>query len=248
MDAILYSRNQIEEISRAWAEGVEPTCPVCGILLSPQSVPPHPDVSYVRRRVILVCQKCGGNAAVERRRAGGRRVSAPASASVVLGWKEWVTVVGPPDLGIEAKVDSGARTSALHAEEITLVAGNEGRPEARFVVRHRDPLQGAPEAHEAASELQVPVVDERLIRSSSGDEEVRPVVLLPLRVAGQQFTAEVTLTRRDAMQYRMLLGRTALRGRFLVDSGRAHLGGEPAAAPASPVDAAESAHRAGGAS
>jgi hypothetical protein len=180
-------------------------------------------VAYVRRRVILICQNCGRAAAFERRKAGARRAPEGAHTPAVLGWKEWVTLIGPPDLGIEAKVDSGARTSALHAEDVEIVSAGGDAMHARFVVRHM--IQDPEQPREAASPIQVPVVDERLIRSSSGDEELRPVVLLPIRVAGRQFTAEVSLTRRDTMQFRMLLGRTALRGRFLVDSGRVHLGG-----------------------
>lgn len=225
MDAIVYSRNQIAQIAQAWAEGAEPVCPACGILLSPHSVPPRTDVSYVRRRVLLVCQNCGGRAAVESHRRGvQRRSDPPESALTVLGWKEWVHLVGPPNLELRAKVDSGARTSALHAEEVEIVRG-QGQHHARFLVRHITRSPDRDGRHEVPQHVEAPVVDERLIRSSSGDEELRPVVLLSLRVAGLDFPAEVTLTRRDSMQFRMLLGRTALKGRFLVDCGRAYLGG-----------------------
>jgi hypothetical protein len=147
----------------------------------------------------------------------------------ILGWKEWVVLDGTPPFLIEAKVDSGARTSALHAEDVEIF-DDGGTQRARFHIWHRS---GPAIAEEVRGPIEAPVVDERVIRSSSGDEELRPVVVLPMAIAGISFSAEVTLTRRDAMQFRMLLGRTSLRGRFWVDAGGEHLGGVPFASETS---------------
>lgn len=68
-----------------------------------------------------------------------------------------------------------------------------------------------------------PVLEERMVRSSNGKEERRPVIITRLSLGGRTWPVELTLTRRDAMSYRLLLGRTALRRRVLVDSGRSHL-------------------------
>jgi hypothetical protein len=231
---MLYSRLQTAEIARVWALGEDPSCPDCLIPLSPQVIHPRSDVAYVRRRVILLCQRCRRSAVVEARRRDSRRVALnPERTPSLLGWKEWVVLDGPDPRIIEAKVDSGARTSALHAEDVEIVSDGSCR-RAQFFVWHRS---GAGGVQEERSQMEALVVDERVIRSSSGDEELRPVVVLPMRLAGVSFFAEVTLTRRDAMQFRMLVGRTSLRGRFWVDAGSAYLGG----APFLPASAAESA-------
>lgn len=221
---MLYSRLQTAEIARAWTEAEDPVCPDCKIPLSPHSVPPRHDVAYVRHRVLLFCQKCRRNATVEARQRGSRSAAErPESIPPLLGWKEWVALDGSPAFLMEAKVDSGARTSALHAEDVEIF-DEGGTQRARFHIWHRS---GLAIAEEARASIEAPVVDERIIRSSSGDEELRPVVVLPMTIAGVSFSAEVTLTRRDAMQFRMLLGRTSLRRRFWVDAGGEHLGGVP---------------------
>ena len=71
--------------------------------------------------------------------------------------------------------------------------------------------------------VEAPVVDERLIRSSNGREELRPVIRLKCQMGGRTWRIELSLTRRDEMNFRMLLGRTALRNRVLVDSGHSYL-------------------------
>lgn len=131
----------------------------------------------------------------------------------VLGWREWVAL---PSLGIEsikAKIDTGARTSALHAYKITPFE-EEGRRRVRFLVhpvqRHKRP----------EVECVADVVDERMVTSSSGHRERRFVIRTPLEVAGSTWPIEITLTDRDEMSFRMLLGRQALRRRVLIDPGR----------------------------
>jgi hypothetical protein len=135
------------------------------------------------------------------------------SALPVLGWREWVALPGIGIARIKAKVDTGARSSALHALNLEEVEGENGVL-ARFTVI---PMQ---RASTAAVRVEAPLVDRRPIRSSSGTQELRPVVELEVEISGIRFDAEFTLTRRDQMGFRMLLGRTALRNRFLVDPGR----------------------------
>ncbi len=139
----------------------------------------------------------------------------------VVGWREWVTL---PDLGvpwIKAKLDTGARTSAIHAHHLRIVEEEDGADWAEFEVH---PWQ---RSSIDAVACRAPLVDRRTVRSSTGHEDQRPVVLLTLELAGRARPVEVTLTRRDEMGFRMLVGRQALRPIYLVDPGRSYLGGRP---------------------
>lgn len=139
-----------------------------------------------------------------------------------MGWREWVAL---PDLGLEAvkaKVDTGAATSSLHAGEVEeLTREGDGGPRVRFVVR--------PVPRDARLEVvaTAPLVGWRKVRSSNGQVEERPVVSTSLGLGPHLVVVELTLTRRDEMGFRMLLGRAALRRRFLVDPGRSFLMGTP---------------------
>lgn len=121
---------------------------------------------------------------------------------------------------IKAKIDTGAQTSALHATEITEFE-RSGEPWVRFLVQ---PWQVD---DEDAVEVELPVHDRRTVRSSSGHAQLRPVVLVKLTLAGRKVEAEVTLTDREEMVFRMLIGREALRQGFVVDSAASYLGGRP---------------------
>jgi len=139
-----------------------------------------------------------------------------------IGWREWVAL---PDLGvphIKAKIDTGARTSALHAFDITIVLRGRRRV-VRFTV-HPFQRDSRTTVH-AEAEL----VDEREIRSSTGTVTRRPVIETELEILGERHPIELTLVGRDEMGFRMLLGREAMRRRFLVDPGRSYVGGKPAA-------------------
>jgi hypothetical protein len=145
---------------------------------------------------------------------------------LVVGWREWVRL--PDMLGgdwVKAKVDTGARTSAIHAWDVVREE-RDGRDWVRFQLH---PRQGD-DRH--VVEAAAPLVEEREVRSSNGDVELRPVIETTIALGGQRFSTELTLTKRDQMGFRMLLGRTGLAGRALVDPGRSHLlGGDRRSPP-----------------
>lgn len=135
---------------------------------------------------------------------------------LTVGWREWVAL---PDLGIDAikaKIDTGARTSALHTFALERFS-RDGEPWVRFGVH---PTQGTddPQCRAAAR-----VVDERCVTDSGGHREDRLVILTRLVMAGGDWPIEMTLTDRDTMRFKALIGRTALRGRILVDPGASFL-------------------------
>jgi hypothetical protein len=139
---------------------------------------------------------------------------------LAMGWREWIEF---PDLGIKrvkAKVDTGARSSSLHAEEIELFE-TRGQMSVRFVVL---PLQ---RSRLKAVSCQALLHDERYIKSSNGSRELRPVIRTAVSWGGETWEVDLTLTARDLMGFRMLLGREAIRRRYLVDTGRSYLGGRP---------------------
>lgn len=134
----------------------------------------------------------------------------------VVGWREWVAL---PELGIDrikAKVDTGARTSSLHAFGLERFE-RDGRPMVRFEAHplQRDASVTVP--------VEVELVDRRKVRSSTGTQTLRPVIETDLRLMEERWPIEITLIRRDLMGFRLLLGRQALRRRVLVDPGRSFL-------------------------
>jgi hypothetical protein len=134
----------------------------------------------------------------------------------LIGWREWLTL---PELGIphiKAKVDTGAKTSALHAFYLESFE-RDGRPWVRFGVH---PLQAS---FGGVVNCEAPVKDVRRVTDSGGHAEMRPVIETALLVQGEMRVIELTLTDRETMMFRMLLGRSALKRRFLVDSGKSFL-------------------------
>jgi hypothetical protein len=140
--------------------------------------------------------------------------------SLIIGWREWVEL---PDLGIrrlKAKIDTGARSSSLHAIDIEKFE-RDGKTYVRFGVH---PVQ---KNSKKTVRCEAEVLDFRQVRSSSGHTRLRPVIVTTIEAAGESWSIQVTLANRDEMGFRMLLGREATRGRFLVDSGRSYYGGQP---------------------
>lgn len=140
------------------------------------------------------------------------------SELTTLGWREWI---GFPDLGlplIKAKVDTGARTSSLHAFWVKAFE-RDGQAWVRFGIH---PDQGSSEQEVTC---EAAVLEQRVVRDSGGHEELRYVIETTIEIAGVRHSVEVTLTDRDTMKFRMLLGRTAIRGRYVVDPGRSFLCG-----------------------
>ncbi|NLO79883.1 MAG: ATP-dependent zinc protease [Xanthomonadaceae bacterium] len=133
-----------------------------------------------------------------------------------VGWREWVAL---PELGIDrikAKIDTGAHTSSIHAIHIRRFR-EAGRERVAFAVH---PLQRRTDLTVACV---ADVLDERYVTSSSGHRSKRLVVRTLLQIGDQRWPIELTLANRDAMGFRMLLGRTAMKGRLLVDPSASFL-------------------------
>jgi ribosomal protein S6--L-glutamate ligase len=141
------------------------------------------------------------------------------SDKILIGWKEWCNL---PELGIpllKAKIDTGAKTSAIHAFNIQ-----------RFVKAHKHyvkfsvhPLQGS---NAATITSTAPIIDERSVMSSNGHKEDRLVISTPLVLGSETWDIEITLSNRDPLRFRMLLGREALSNRVIIDPHRAFCLGE----------------------
>ena len=138
----------------------------------------------------------------------------------IVGWREWVAL---PDLGvtaIKAKVDTGARSSALHVFDMTSFR-RHGEEWLRFEIH---PVQ-RDATHRMLAEAKL--LEYRSVRSSSGESSERPVIITTVEWNGHDWPVEMTLASRDQMGFRLLLGRQAVRGRFLVDAGNSFYGPKP---------------------
>ena len=138
----------------------------------------------------------------------------------VIGWREWVSL---PELGIKTikvKVDTGARSSSLHAYDLEEFE-RDGAPWIRFSVHpvQRNTLE--------VVQAEARILEYRRVRSSSGKASRRPVIVTSISLLDKTWPVELTLANRDQMGFRMLLGREAFRKRFLVDAGKSYYGGKP---------------------
>lgn len=138
----------------------------------------------------------------------------------VIGWREWIAL---PSLGIphiKAKIDSGARSSSLHAFELEEFE-QENEPWVRFQVHPKQ------RNDDFIVETEAKVLEYRSVRSSSGFAVKRPVIITQIKLLDIEWEIELTLANREQMGFRMLLGREAFRRRFLLDAGRSYFGGKP---------------------
>ena len=137
-----------------------------------------------------------------------------------VGWREWISLPEWNIKYIKVKVDTGARTSSLHVTDVEYFE-KEGENWVRFTLY---PWQKSINDRES---VEAQIITHKDVRSSSGYLEKRPVVRTTLVVAGKTIQAEITLTNRDKMGFRMLLGREAIRSSFSVIPGLSYLGGKP---------------------
>lgn len=138
----------------------------------------------------------------------------------VIGWREWI---GLPELGIKsvkAKVDTGARSSSLHAFDLEQFV-KDGEQWVQFKVH--------PNQRDTRKTViaKAKILEMRSVRSSSGKANMRPVILTQIKLLNENWSVELTLANRDQMGFRMLLGREAFRKKFLVDAGNSYYGGKP---------------------
>ncbi|NKF22170.1 ATP-dependent zinc protease [Solimonas sp. C16B3] len=130
----------------------------------------------------------------------------------MLGWREWLAL---PALGVprvKTKVDTGARSSALHASSIE----DSGDGRVRFALRPR-------RGDETVYWCEAEVIDRRWVTDSGGHRELRPFIRTAVVLGDAQWDIEISLSARDSLRFRMLLGRTAIAGRYVVDPQASYL-------------------------
>lgn len=138
------------------------------------------------------------------------------SDKTIIGRREFVDF---PELNLSrivAKIDTGAYTSSIHCHDIRIVAGTDGKS-VRFSLLDPD------HPYYEKQEKVLPLVKQKIVRSSSGDEENRAIVRTTVRIGGHTFLTDLSLTDRSGMEYPVLLGRKAIRKRFVVDVSKVHV-------------------------
>ncbi len=134
----------------------------------------------------------------------------------IVGWREWVALPNLNISQIKAKVDTGAKTSALHAAYLSFSRKN-GKRWVTFTIH---PLQ---RTLEKSKTVTAEVIDSRVVRSSGGHVTIRPVIFTTLKMGKRLVPMELTLVNRDLMGFRLLIGRSVLRKKFIVDPGKSFL-------------------------
>jgi ribosomal protein S6--L-glutamate ligase len=136
---------------------------------------------------------------------------------LLIGWREWASL---PELSIpliKVKVDTGAKTSALHAYDLKIVKSDE-KEFAEFVIH---PIQSN---DKLCISCVAEIVGMKTIKSSNGHKQIRPVVRTPIKIGDHIWDIEITLTNRDIMHHRMLLGRTAMQN-LLINPSKSYCQG-----------------------
>ncbi|MBV1887541.1 MAG: RimK/LysX family protein [Parvibaculaceae bacterium] len=156
-------------------------------------------------------KKCSNDRGLNTEEVGGKRL---------IGWREWVALPDFDTPPIKAKIDTGARTSALHAFRIKPF-WKDAAPYVEFYIH--------PEQHRRKPEIrcEAPLLEQREITSSNGQKEIRYVIETNADIGGEVFNIELTLTNRDELGFRMLIGRQAVRGHFIIDPGRSYCAASP---------------------
>jgi hypothetical protein len=130
-----------------------------------------------------------------------------------VGWRESVDLPMFKLINLKAKIDTGAKTSALHADEIEFITF-KGKKYVRFAIENDEGIK---------KYIKSRFLEEREIKSSTGQKTIRPVVKTKIRMGKSEFEIEITLINRDLMGFKMLIGREALNGRFLINPARSYL-------------------------
>lgn len=130
-----------------------------------------------------------------------------------VGWRESVSLPTFKLLDLKAKIDTGAKTSALHADDIEFITLS-GKKFVKFSIITDDGKK---------RHIKSLFLEERQIKSSTGQKTIRPVVKTMIRMGKNEFEIEITLINRDLMGFKMLIGREALNGRFLINPARSYL-------------------------
>lgn len=133
-----------------------------------------------------------------------------------LGWREWVALPGLEIDAIKCKVDTGARTSALHAFSVEPFE-RDGESWVRFGVH--------PKQQDETEEVwcEAPVIDKRIVSDSGGNKTERFFIRTEIQIGQECFPVDLSLTNRDTMKFRMLLGRVAMENRYIVDVSQSYL-------------------------
>lgn len=144
----------------------------------------------------------------------GKKPKPKRKEKILLGWREWVYLPKLCKLPMKAKVDTGAKTSALHAKNIVIFNPKDPWVSFELVpsIKLNKPIH-----------VKAKLTDYRTIKTSLGHKTLRPVIQTVIRMGEAEFEVELTLVNRSLMGYRMLLGRQALKKRFLINPSRSFL-------------------------